>query len=121
MSKHSLLAAVCLLVGCYRATSKPSPPIASNYEYEYEQGGPTHNAKWWLCTAEGKMGTASSDGAWSYSTERGHGDGSTRFVAYSKAVDSCNSVMTMSLLLARRNEKRDAGTCEVTDCVGPGQ
>lgn len=72
----------------------------------------------WLCTAEGKTGTSSGNGIWSWSTERARGNGPTRDDAYAKAFESCNARMTMSASLAMsKNLKRDSKSCRITSCM----
>ena len=73
---------------------------------------------WFLCTAQGSMGTAYGDGPWSYSTETAYGGGPTRDVASLKALEDCNAMMSMSASLAiSSGQKRDGGTCDVVDCI----
>jgi hypothetical protein len=143
--RYSLYAAaICLMVGCIPPPgaypSEPPPPgweqgpeDTSSYREEDGQDGQdgqdrqdrqasSGNSNWWLCTAEGSMGTAYGDGPWSYSTERAHGNGPTRDDAYIQALDDCNSMMSMASSLAiSSGAKRDGGSCTVSECIGPGQ
>jgi hypothetical protein len=123
MFKYSLSVVVCMIVGCTRPT--PSQPQQSRSQEgpqpAYVQGGSTPNPNWWLCTAEGSVGTASGDGPWSWSTERADGNGANRDEAQTLALEDCNSMMILSAKLPMTiYEKREARRCRVTDCVGPG-
>ena len=124
-------AVVWLLVGCIPPSGPyPSQPSQTGWQQQpaaspndYEEDGDDSgngNSNWWLCTAEGSIGTASGDGPWSYSTETGQGDGPTRDAAYLNALENCNALITTALSLATAaGEAREGGTCSVTDCIGP--
>jgi Putative metallopeptidase len=80
------------------------------------------NTSWWLCTAEGSIGTAYGDEPFSYSTETAYGGGPTRDQAYRKALEDCNALISMASSLAISwGQRRDGGTCSVVSCIGPGR
>lgn len=100
-----------------RSTTPPSVYAPSQPSRGSSGGGGTSSG--WLCTAEGTMRSASEDGQWSYSTERGYGDGPTRDRAYLKALENCYSLLKLAASLGSvSGEIRDAGTCKVVDCIG---
>jgi hypothetical protein len=136
MSKY--LALVCLLVGCvppngayqspgYQSTGygsqgyEPQGYEAQGYESSgqsgYEGSSPRGNTTW-QCTAEGEVSTASDDGPWRNSTERGLGDGPTRDDAYLNAMKNCYALLKTTAALAR--DATSTGDCKVVDCTGPG-
>lgn len=83
--------------------------------------GSSGSSSWWLCTAEGSIGTAYGDEAFSYSTETAHGSAATRDEAYLKALEDCNTLMGMASSLAiSAGQKRDVGSCSIVNCIGPG-
>lgn len=85
------------------------------------RSGSSGSSSWWLCTAEGSIGTAYGDEAFSYSTETAHGSAATRDEAYLKALDDCNALMGMASSLAiAAGQKRDVGSCSIVNCIGPG-
>ena len=68
------------------------------------------------------MGTAFEDEPWDYSTETAYGSAATRDEASFKALDDCNSLMSMASTLAiSAGKKRSGGTCSIVNCIGPGQ
>ncbi len=76
----------------------------------------------WLCTAEGSIGTAYGDDPFEYSTETAHGSGATRDAAALKALEDCNSLMSLASSLAvSAGKKRDLGDCSLVHCIGPGR
>jgi hypothetical protein len=79
------------------------------------------NSNWWLCKAEGSLGTAYGDEDFSYSTQTGYGNGPTRDDAYLKALGDCNALMSTAMSLANLSgQRQDGGTCSVVNCIGPG-
>lgn len=127
----SLSAALCLIAACipppggYSSQPQQSgweqgPTATSSEGEEYGSSG-GGDSSGWLCTAEGRLGT-SYDGSWSYSTEQGQGGGPTRDDAHLHALENCNSLLNLSVTLATSEDKQlDIGTCEVTNCIGPGR
>lgn len=120
----SLVAVLCLISGCIPPPGAYQPAPSSGgqepAEYgEYRSSGEEHT---WLCSAKGRIGTASEDGSWSYSVEQAVGTGTNRDDAYMKALEECNSQINFSSSIASANDQRtDIEDCEVDDCTGPGQ
>ena len=124
MSTLSRYAFVCsLLAACVPPNRGHQPqhrPQSSSRHYD--QIGFQGNAKWWVCTAEGSLGTAYGDGPWSYSNEQANRNGPTRDEAAMKALEDCNAKMSFSSNRAiAAGQKREGGRCTISDCVGPGE
>lgn len=110
---------------------RPAAPARGSEDDGYEDASgsgdgpapPSHgNSSWWLCTAEGSIGTAYGDEPFSYSTETAYGGGPTRDHAYRKALEDCNALISLASSLAISwGQRRDGGTCSVVNCIGPGR
>lgn len=82
------------------------------------KGGQSSTGPWWLCRAEGSVGT-SDGGSWSYSKEMAFGSAANRDDAYMKAIEDCNALVRMSATLASaRDVRHETESCRVVDCMG---
>jgi hypothetical protein len=76
------------------------------------------NSSWWMCTAEGSLGTASENGPMDYRTQTAYGNGPTRDEAGIKALKDCNALMGFYKNLAwTSGQQTDGGTCSIANCI----
>ncbi|HSR97027.1 MAG TPA: DUF4344 domain-containing metallopeptidase [Kofleriaceae bacterium] len=90
----------------------------SGYSDDSGNSGNSGNSGWWMCTAEGSLGTANGNGPMDYRTQTAYGDGPTRDEAGNKALKDCGAMMGFYKNLAWTSGQRtEGGSCSIANCI----